>query len=221
MIRLPDVTLVVADSVAQPLSRMAIEDTLRQIEPAAVLTWGNEELVPYAEHTFAPLRSYEEVGEVLWHEAPKKTQTSHMLLIQYDGWVLDGTAWTDEFLDYDYIGAPWFWYDPPRNVGNGGFSLRSVELMKATGGFVPGFPEDERLCRGVYRNHLEPLGFKWAPAVVASKFSFERVQALPKKTFGFHGMFNWPYLLSREALASRRAAATDYVRSKVEWREMV
>ena len=37
----------------------------------------------------------------------------------------DGNRWRDEFLEYDYIGAPWNVPAGSRNnIGNGGFSLR-------------------------------------------------------------------------------------------------
>ena len=53
-----------------------------------------------------------------------------VLLFQEDGFLLrDGV---EEFLDYDYIGAPWplELRHSPTGVGNGGFSLRSVSKMK-------------------------------------------------------------------------------------------
>ena len=62
----------------------------------------------------------------------KYIDTDFCLIIQGDGFVIHPENWTDEFLKYDYIGAPW------RNlahysfirVGNGGFSLRSKKLLK-------------------------------------------------------------------------------------------
>lgn len=45
----------------------------------------------------------------------------------------------DQFLQYDYVGAPWHWdnerwqhhrQDMPQGVGNGGLSLRSVAAMR-------------------------------------------------------------------------------------------
>jgi hypothetical protein len=51
--------------------------------------------------------------------------TPHVLLIQWDGYVVNPAAFDPAFLDFDYIGAKWFWYDDGMRVGNGGFSLRS------------------------------------------------------------------------------------------------
>ena len=69
-----------------------------------------------------------------------------VLIIQDDGHIVNPHLWDNEFLNYDYIGAPWpnnkKWknrfskYDEKvssniirnfnlNNIGNGGFSLRS------------------------------------------------------------------------------------------------
>jgi hypothetical protein len=61
-------------------------------------------------------------------------QTGHCLIVQADGFVLDPARWSDQFLEYDYIGASWAEYvrvpgmhrlrlDKNR-VGNGGFCLQ-------------------------------------------------------------------------------------------------
>ncbi len=43
-------------------------------------------------------------------------ETDYMLIVQGDGFIVNPDAWDDEFLDYDYIGAPWClpwrWTDP-------------------------------------------------------------------------------------------------------------
>ena len=84
-------------------------------------------------------------------------ETDFALCVQADGWVLSKEAWSDDFLEYDYIGAPnevglikpksesdpgfrfegmllrgnWEWMaeEDPINLLNGGFSLRSKKLL--------------------------------------------------------------------------------------------
>ena len=51
---------------------------------------------------------------------------SHVVLYQSDGFPININKWTDEFLDYDYIGLS----DQENSIMNGGFSLRSKELLK-------------------------------------------------------------------------------------------
>ena len=57
-------------------------------------------------------------SEFVIRELHKYVDTSHCLLVQWDGYVLNPKSWLPQFLDYDYIGAPW----NGNVVGNGGFS---------------------------------------------------------------------------------------------------
>lgn len=126
--------------------------------------------------------------------------TSHLLLVQWDGFIIHPEAWCEEFLEYDYIGAPWPDHPEPYNVGNGGFSLRSRKLLDALSqvAFSEFHPEDEQICR-THRVRLEELGVRFAPSEVASRFSYEFSQ--PKvSTFGFHSLSNFPDFMSEPEL---------------------
>ena len=114
-------------------------------------------------------------------------QTGHVLVIQYDGYVLDARQWTDNFLDYDYIGARWPGSGANR-IGNGGFSLRSKRLLTALqdARCRPFAPEDAAICIE-YRPMLQrEYGIKFAPEFLADRFSFEGIPRAAG-TFGFHG----------------------------------
>ena len=132
--------------------------------------------------------------------------TQHVLIVQWDGFSLNFSAWDDQFLEYDYIGAPWPQFDPPHNVGNGGFSLRSRRLLQALRD--PDMrlhaPEDLCICR-TNRPLLESRhGIQFAPHEIAERFAFERTSP-DQPTFGFHGLFNFPAALPggyREEIAS-------------------
>ena len=41
------------------------------------------------------------------HKLNSYIDTDFVLLIQYDGFILNPSAWQAEYLKYDYIGAPW------------------------------------------------------------------------------------------------------------------
>lgn len=125
-------------------------------------------------------------------ELTKHFTTSHVLTIHADGYILNPFTWQDEWLQYDYIGATW-WYKDGMNVGNGGFSLRSKKLCDILATYdLAGehyHPEDHAICR-TYRPALEALGIKFAPAEVADKFSLEGHHSPNVKytgQFGFHG----------------------------------
>ncbi len=121
----------------------------------------------------------------------RRFDTSHVLVMQLDGYLLHPEAWRDEWLAYDYIGAPW-----PRamlgrfgsRVGNGGFSLRSRRLCVAAAGvpYEPG--NDDAFICGKARKHLVAEGMRFAPVEVARCFSIELPieEGHPAVTFGFH-----------------------------------
>ncbi len=139
------------------------------------------------------LGSKEAYSKFILKELYKYIDTDYALIIQHDGYVKNPEAWTDEFLKYDYIGAPW-WYKDGHNVGNGGFSLRSKKLLQCTAGFFSKLtearthPEDHQICR-TYRKQFEELyNITFAPEELAAKFSFEGWNQLGTWSgqFGFH-----------------------------------
>jgi len=129
--------------------------------------------------------------------------TEHALYVQWDGMATRPDLWDDEFLKYDYIGAPWPWKEEGFNVGNGGFSLRSRKLLR-TCGFDSAIqltkqePVAEDNSIGQHnRAYLEfKYGIKFAPTDVAKRFSFELGDY--RESFGFHGLWNMPINLSQE-----------------------
>lgn len=143
-----------------------------------------------------PLKNIQAYSKFMIKNLYKYVKTDFVLTIQHDGFILNPKAWTKEFLYYDYIGAPW-WYDDGKNVGNGGFSLRSRKLLKilANDKKIKKFtPEDHHICR-TYRKYLESKGIKFAPERLAAKFSvegnireFKTGQNIWKGEFGFHDL---------------------------------
>lgn len=129
--------------------------------------------------------------------------TEFAILIHDDGFIVNPKSWRDEFLNYDYIGAPWplpnddFSFRDINNnlirVGNS-VSLRSkrlidlpVKLNLEWKPFHGYYNEDGYICvnyRHVYLEH----GMKFADIDVAKYFSHEsmipEVQGI--KPFAFH-----------------------------------
>src|SRR6266850_1256662 len=114
MLLLPEVTLVIVDNVCPELAQLALQDSYKDITFGAVLVFD----------TFTA-RTVKDAQHFLWFNVPQYVKTSHILTIQWDGWVINPHLWNDDWLQYDYIGAPW----DDGCVGNGGFSLRSKRLM--------------------------------------------------------------------------------------------
>jgi glycosyltransferase involved in cell wall biosynthesis len=173
---LPSVTLFGVDNQPERLKRAA--DTCTKW-----IRFGEVKLL------HPDIRSKEAYSTYMITEAHKHINTTHALIFQHDGYVHNWQAWDDDWLQYDYIGAPWH-YNDGMAVGNGGFSLRSKRFMEACSRMVKiHHPEDHHICR-TYRKQLEAEGMKFAPIEVAERFSFEGYLQ-PEKTlttqFGRHG----------------------------------
>jgi len=130
---------------------------------------------------------------------------THVLTLQTDGFILRPELWRDEWLQYDYLGAPWPaglpWCEFSR-VGNSGFCLRSKRLLQATPKLAedwlrydptPGAVDchDDILTCWHLHGILTEAGMKFAPLEVAARFSFEQPCGdCPQSigaVFGFHG----------------------------------
>lgn len=221
-IRLPDVTLVMVTTVCHELSAMAVKECTDRAEFGDILILSDKNpRVPGARYHHFEAGNIDAAVRAYWYAVPPLVETGHFLVIQWDSWIVNPRRWHRDFLAYDYVGAPW-WYDDDRNVGNGGFSLRSTRMANHVMGSSLPFaqPEDDVLCRR-YRPQLEAAGFTWAPVELASRFSFERVLYCPmKEVLGFHGMFNWPFLLTEDEIEERVAKAPAYVTDHVHYRQM-
>lgn len=207
MILLPDVTIICCDTLNYKKAVEAIQKTLEQVTPARTILFTD---IPYKSDQFEviqieTLKSAKEYSAWMLKELGKyEFNTSHLLIIQHDGYVLDGSQWDDEFLKFSYIGAPW-----PRTdgltVGNGGFSLRSTQLHYhlAMDDFIPASHPEDNVIAILYRPYLESKGFRWPPEELAHKFSYELYR--PRhKTFGFH---NYHYAPFKPYMVIRRLGA--------------
>lgn len=105
--------------------------------------------------------------------------------VHEDGFPIRPDLWSEQFLKYDYIGAPW----QDNVVGNGGFNIESQRMLQEKQTLPPSFnpvaPSDNYVCR-IHRDTLEKRGVTFAPTEVAVEFSTELTgQAWP--SLGFHG----------------------------------
>jgi hypothetical protein len=208
------VTLCAVDTRTPELALRALALSLRHLEfgKALLLTHRTVGLdaLPASEHgvyasieqrLITPLPSAAAYSDFVLRELVDYVDTPHALIAQWDGFVWDASVWTDEFLAYDYIGAPWAKADPGKEVGNGGFCLRSRALMRAVQSLHPlHHPED--VC--IAKTHREALeqdwGLRFAPVKLAARFAFEN-EVPTGATFGFHGMRNLHRVLGPQQAA--------------------
>lgn len=111
------------------------------------------------------------VSRTFWQSLP-----SYVLMFQTDSFML--RSGIDSFRKYDYIGAPWTrknlkCFSIPRNIGNGGFSLRRRDKMLQIIDACPypnGLAEDMYFAQG-----FEKVGGKLPSIWVKKRFSVEHI----------------------------------------------
>lgn len=215
---LPQVTLCIVDTRAPQLAWQSLQRSLAQLNFGRVVLFtdaAGAAVLPHDDRIetvrIATLRSGADYSRFIVQTLPDHVHTSHVLVTQWDGFVVDGAAWRDPFLDCDYIGAVWPEQPPACAVGNGGFSLRSRLLLRAGQALALDaaelHPEDVVLCR-THRAALEAQGLRFAPLALARAFACEN-EAPAGRTLGFHGAYHLPRWLDEPTLRTWLAALPD------------
>jgi len=170
------------------------------------ILFSNEKLESeFKQINISPLNSIKEYNNFIL-SLNEYIESDFVLIIQDDGHIVNPTIWSDKFLEYDYIGAPWpnskKWkkrfkkkYNKKiadqiiqnidkNQVGNGGFSLRSKKFLEYSSNFndCEGIDEDIFLCIYNYEN-AKNFGINFAPFSTAKKFSYEMSM---RKIFKYH-----------------------------------
>lgn len=210
-IPLPNVTLAAMSSVKIYETIKALEYSMQGIEfgDVILITHRKPFHLPkgiHYRHT-SKLTDIDCFNYKIAYELGSYIQTDFVLLIHYDGFVVNPEKWQNQFLEYDYIGSPWpvpaagkkhSYHDVYGNlcrVGNS-VSLRSKKFLdfplkadlkweKDEEGF---YNEDIFLCC-MNKHRFEEAGMKYAPAEVAAGFGREHVVPETKKAgepFLFH-----------------------------------
>ena len=209
MLRLENVTLFAASGVAVLETVAALRRSCANIEFGAIRMFCDVRPdgiggTPIEWTKIAALRSRSDYTRFILKDLHRHIDTDFALCVQWDGFVLRPEAWRPQFLDYDYIGAPWPQFTGDWTVGNGGFSLRSARLLRATANSsIPvDDAEDVVICRKARGQLEQRFGIRFAPLSEARRFSCERAEPQGDE-FGFHGIFNFSRLLGPEQLRWR------------------
>lgn len=228
MLNLPQVTLCCVDTRMPEMALNAMRICMAQVRFGEVLLFtrpdhGLRDLPDWLRVIeIDHIRNIEDYSRFLLKEMGPWLRTSHMLIVQWDGYVLDASTWDDDFLKVDYIGAVWPQFHDAHRVGNGGFSLRSRKLLNALAhnDLPPHHPEDMCICR-THRDLLEQRwGIVFADEAMAHRFAFERARVSPR-SFGFHGLSNMALVLDELALAQLIEHAPPSIFGSVEARGFV
>lgn len=200
---LPQVTLCAVTSVNVLATIRALHHSMTQVNFASCKLFTHAD-IPLAHDGIEVIKidclgTAEAYSKFILKHLADHIDTSHCLIAQWDGHVVDASKWQPAFLDFDYIGARWPQFDDGHDVGNGGFSLRSRRLMEACQSleFQCSHPEDLAIAR-VNRRCLEQLGMRFANGAMADDFSVERKES-PLSSFGYHGVWNMPQVIGHDA----------------------
>ena len=178
---LSNVTLLIADP--RPQNKDKCRNLLNHV--SSNVTFGG------VKHLYEFEEGKEAYDRLLSIELARWFDTDFVMVCQLDGWMTNPEVWTNDYFNYDYIGAPWPYWLNRNRVGNGGFSLRSKKLHV----FLETqrwewLPDDVFISNACGRVIVEN-GMKFAPLEVAAKFSYEspikEEHLIPKQTLGFHG----------------------------------
>ena len=159
---LPNVTLLAVTSVEIEQHQISLKISSQNIEFGAVKLLSSslpEKKYSDIEYVSIPPMNRSDNNRFLMEDLHKYFETSHCLYVEADSFVVNADLWKEEFLEFDYIGAPWpnkiqmnpsptrvlssiFIGSPglpgpipvlnmkENCVGGGGFSLRSRKLLK-------------------------------------------------------------------------------------------
>lgn len=192
---LSQITLFCFENREPTLAEWAIRRCLEHVCFKNVVLVTNLALVknstPEIEYVQAPkIRSVKDYSRWMMTELLQYVTGTHVLVIQWDSFVINPDSWSPDFLKYDYIGPVWP-HHPETPVGNGGFSLRSLGLLKALTdpAIKIGHPEDYYICAENKQLLESKYSIQFAPVAIAERFAVERTEWHP--AFGFHGFFNF------------------------------
>lgn len=196
MLTLPDVTLIALSGINYQ-TKENIESIKKSCEG---IEWGAVKYIQQGD-----IINIDSWNKAITYDLYKYIDTDFAMLVHSDGWVINPQAWRDEFLAYDYIGAPWplpsdsYSYKTPDGtlvrVGNS-VSIRSREILQAPSrlslewkSYYGNTNEDGFLCVHK-RKALEEAGMKFAPLEIAKHFSKEHEIFENKglETFAFHSL---------------------------------
>jgi hypothetical protein len=205
--QLKDVTLLAYSSRDIKGSIASLMKCCEKIDFAEVKLLSHEKpnILPNNIHyEYAPhINNYDDYNYYMFLELGKHVTTSHALVVQYDSCILNPELWNDDWLQYDYGGAPWPLVknnyianngDIVR-VGNAGFLLISkkmLDLPKQKGWYLRedrGFKNDDGQFCVYWRSEMLENGIKYMPLDEACIFSHETnipENSHIEKFFGYH-----------------------------------
>ena len=195
--KLENVTLICVDCVNPELSLKVLEICQRNIEFGSVKLITHLPIESKYTVKIEPLTTLVMYSVFCLTELYKYIDTTHLLIVQNDGFILNPDKFNPEWLELDYIAPLFVQMDM---VGSGGFSLRSKRLMEYSAVLLPKWNGTESHANeiqkglGYYEDGILCLTdafkkFKFATKEQASNFAQggnRNPEYFCEQPFGFH-----------------------------------
>ena len=205
---IPNVTLVAVATTEVEATLKAIKYSTKELRFDRVVLFSHyKPLSDFDEYDYIKIEPFDNVGDwgrFIVFDLYKYITTNYIILIHADGFIVNPASWDDNFLNYDYIGAPWpipkdnFSYRD--NLGNivrvgNSVSLRSYKLLKMPSDLNlswdrldHGYFHEDGFLAVQFRHIFQENGIKFAPFDIACKFSREKTLDENKNInpFAFH-----------------------------------
>jgi hypothetical protein len=188
-----DLTIVSIDSLNYNATALALDKTREMFPDAKIVTISDKDFYPDADWYEVPKFDSKIHSKICLHNVYDVVDTEWALFVQYDGFPTNPEFWTDDFLNYDYVGGIMWNRDGDPVVGCGGFSLRSKKMLDLSRYLEQDFTSTEfgwdwledQLISHTYRPWLESQGIKFATPEIANLWCREAPQGAPTSV-GFH-----------------------------------
>lgn len=152
MLKLPNVTLICVEDTSEKdvfMASQIIKGIKNHIEFHDVKLLSSQ-IKHGVTHKIRPINSTNNYSFFILNDLIDYIDSEFVMIMQTDGYPLNVNSWSDKFLEYDYIGAPWSrvisrngQYSVPvrpnpklmnllvnGSVGNGGLCIRSKRLVE-------------------------------------------------------------------------------------------
>lgn len=194
----PSVSLVIAETDSYVLANNAIQHCVNTFKFDQVVVFTDEPRYwPNHRTVLIPkMVGEDDYNRVLLEELPKVIETDFVVVVNFDGFVLNPERFSDEFFSCDYIG-PVCTDKHGGRVGHGGFSWRSRRLVEAAARHAAlradRQAEDMFIC-GQLRPMLESdYGCHFADEATTNRFA-HGVFPSGEAAFGFQGIAHLPMI---------------------------
>ena len=101
------IALVTLETTKYELSAITFGASINNFKSDQILMFSNKEILPGIDYVpIVPLDGLFAYSNFILKDLLPYINTTHLIIVQSDAMIVNADSWSDEFLNYDYIGAP-------------------------------------------------------------------------------------------------------------------